>query len=277
MKVIQIKPNSLQMVYQELEGLFVSYVMHLAFKKIANMWKFSNSATDKEKYVKLWKSMNYGGKSIGEKKSLNGENGTLNALFRLNTEPFSYKDENWEITGLEIFMVYDFAQADGYGLNLKGASTYPELIESLKNKSADVVGGILPIKDEYRNEITFSDPTISSPNFIVVRYENLHSLTWDEPYDSARDLEGENLGILKDSTLVELTSKYFPNYKQIEKDDSYDLFQDLIMDEYERFLMNEPNIEYFKSQYPHRLTYFPDNYGSSYYGFAFQKNEKEKK
>ena len=49
------------------------------------------------------------------------------------------------------------------------------------------------------------------------------------------------------------------------------------MDEYEGFLMDEPNAENFKSQYPNRITYFPDNYGSNDYGFAFQKNEKGKK
>ena len=241
--------------------------------------EFSDSVTDKAKYVKLWKSMNYGGKSIEEeKKGLTGENGTLNALYRLNNEPFAYEDENGEITGLEILMIYDFAKLKGYGVNLKGANTYPELIESLKNKSADVVGGRLTIKDEYRNEISYSAQTIASPNFVVVRYENLQdSLTWDEPYDSASDLEGQDLGVLKGSTLVELTNKYFPNSKQIEKEDSYDLFQDLIMDEYEGFLMDEPNAENFKSQYPNRITYFPDNYGSNDYGFAFQKNEKGKK
>ena len=175
-------------------------------------------------------------------------------------------------------MVYGFTKDKGYAVNLKGANTYPELIESIKSKSADAAGGLLPIKDEYRNEITYSSATIASPNFIVVRYENLQdSLTWDQPYDSPRDLDGQDLGVLKDSILVELTSKYFPNSKQIEKEDSYDLFQDLIMDEYEGFLMDEPNADYFKSQYPHRITYFPDNYGNSYQGFAFQKNEKRKK
>jgi ABC-type amino acid transport substrate-binding protein len=94
-------------------------------------------------------------------------------LLRLNTEPFSYKDENGEITGLEILMVYGFTKDKGYAVNLKGANTYPELIESIKSKSADAAGGLLPIKDEYRNEITYSAATIASPNFIVVRYENL--------------------------------------------------------------------------------------------------------
>ena len=78
--------------------------------------EFSDSVTDKAKYVKLWKSMNYGGKSIEEeKKGLTGENGTLNALYRLNNEPFAYEDENGEITGLEILMIYDFAKLKGYG------------------------------------------------------------------------------------------------------------------------------------------------------------------
>ena len=40
----------------------------------------------------------------------------------------------------------------------------------------------------------------------MIRYENLKdSLIWDEPYDSDKDLDGEDLGVLKDSILVELT------------------------------------------------------------------------
>ena len=237
---------------------------------------FLSSLTVRDDIIKLWKSINYGAKSIeDQKKSLTGENGTLNVLFRLNTEPYSYKDENGEITGLEIFMVYEFARVKGYAVNLKGANTYQELIESLKNKSADIVGGLLPIKDEYKDDISYSNRTIFSLNYILVRYENLEdSLTWNKPYDSYRDLDGNDLGVLKDSILVELTSNYFPGSKQIEKGDSFDLFQNLMVDEYEGFLMDEPNAEYFKSQYPNRVTYFPDNFGNNDYGFAFQKNEK---
>ena len=108
-------------------------------------------------------------------------------------------------------MIYDFAKDYGYKINLKEANTYEELRDSLKNKSADVVGGLFPIKDEYKNDISYSDITLRSVNHLVVRYENLNdSLTWYEPYETESDLDGEKLGVLKGSNLEELTKDNFP-------------------------------------------------------------------
>jgi ABC-type amino acid transport substrate-binding protein len=111
----------------------------------------------------------------------------------------------------------------------------------------------------------------------VVRYENLDgSLTWSEPYETESDLDGEKLGVLKGSNLEELTKDNFPKSELVEKDITFDLFEGLMMDEFEGFLMDKPNAEYFKSEYPNRITYFPDNYYDTKYGFAFQKNDKGK-
>ena len=234
---------------------------------------------DRDKEMKRWKGINYGLKSIEDvKKSLTGENGTINVLFRAKSEPYAYKDKNGDITGLEVLMIYDFAKDYGYKINLKEANTYEELRDSLKNKSADVVGGLFPIKDEYKNDISYSDIVLYSINHLVVRYENLNdSLTWYEPYETESDLDGEKLGVLKGSNLEELTKDNFPESELIEKDITFDLFEGLMMDEFEGFLMDKPNAEYFKSEYPDRITYFTENYYDTKYGFAFQKNDKGNK
>ena len=175
-------------------------------------------------------------------------------------------------------MIYDFAKDYGYKINLKEANTYEELRDSLKNKSADVVGGLFPIKDEYKNDISYSDIVLYSINHLVVRYENLNdSLTWYEPYETESDLDGEKLGVLKGSNLEELTKDNFPESELIEKDITFDLFEGLMMDEFEGFLMDEANAESFKSEYPDRITYFPDSLEDTEYGFAFKKNNKGNK
>ena len=231
---------------------------------------------DKDKEMKRWKGINYALKSIEDvKKSLTGENGTINVLFRAKSEPYAYKDKNGDITGLEVLMIYDFAKAYGYKINLKEANTYEELKDSLKNKSADVVGGLFPIKDEYKNDISYSDITLHSVNHIVVRYENLDgSLTWSEPYETESDLDGEKLGVLKGSNFEELTKDNFPKSTLIEKENTFDLLENLMMDEFEGFLLDELSAESFKSEYPDRITYFTENFYDNDYGFAFQKNNK---
>ena len=241
--------------------------------------EFLEIPVDRDKEMERWKGINYGIKSIeDEKKSLTGENGTINVLFRIKNEPFAYKDKNGDITGLEVLIIYNFAKAYGFGINLKEANTYEELIESLTNKSVDVVGGLLPIKEEYKKDISYSNIIFRSVNHIVVRNENLNdSLTWSEPYESPDDLDGETLGVLKGSNLEELTKEKFPESTLIEKNITFDLFEYLMMDQFEGFIMDRPSAEYFKSEYPDRITYFTESYYDSEYGFAFQKNDKGNK
>jgi ABC-type amino acid transport substrate-binding protein len=232
-----------------------------------------NSDGGKEKFIRLWKSINTGEKAIEEeKKGLTGENGIINAVFRLNNEPYAYKDENGEITGIEILILYNYARENGYGVNLKGANSYDELIECIKNKSADVIGGLLTVKDEYKDILTYSDTTHMSLNFLLVRYENLkESLTWHKPYESPDDLNGQVLGILKDSSMEQLTIDNFPKSKFIDKEDTFELFQALMMNEFDGFLMDEPNGEEYKLKYPNKITYFDKNYFDIEYSFAYPK------
>ena len=275
----QFLTDDLSRIEEPVDVIPYSFGFQKDNKTIVNSFNdFLKTHTDREKELKRWKGINYGIKSIEEeKKSLTGENGTINALFRLKNEPYAYKDDNGKVTGMEVLMIYDFAKEKGYAVNLKEANTYEELIESLKNKSADVVGGLLPIKEGYRKEISYSNITHSSSNRLVVRYENLNdSLTWSQPYESPDDLDGKKLGVLKGSNLEELTSDNFPESTLIEKENTFDLFEGLMMDEFEGFLMDKPNAEYFKSEYPNRITYFPDSYYDTEYGFAFQKNDKGK-
>ena len=245
-----------------------------AFNDYLTKGPSNSNAGSKESFIKKWKSINYKTSNIEDlKKSLTGENGSINALFKLNNEPYAYKEENGDITGMELEVLYYIAKEKGYSVNLKEANTYEELIEGLKNKSADVIGGLLPIRDAYKNDITYSQEYFYSSNHIVVRYENLNdSLTWYEPYESTDELDGENLGVLKGSTLVELTSENFPESNVIEKEDSIDLFEGLLMDEFEGFLMDKPTAAFFKSRFPERITYFDENFYDNDYGFAFQNN-----
>ena len=229
----------------------------------------SNSTTKKD----LWLGINYQIQYIN--KTLSGENGTINVVTLLNNPPYSYRDKKGEMTGGDIDFIYGFARDNGYKINLIIANSQDEEIEFLKNKSADLAIGSFPIRNDKRNEINFSN--VWHPNAIVtlVRYENLPESAKLGPfYENAKDFDGEDLGILEDSSLEDLTKTNFTKSKYTYYDGTYELFQALLMEEIEGFLMDEPNAEYFKIVYPERITYFPENFQENQYAFGFQKTDE---
>ena len=231
----------------------------------------SNSTTKKD----LWLGINYQIQYIN--KTLSGENGTINVVTILNNPPYSYRDKKGEMTGGDIDFIYSFARDNGYKINLIIANSQDEQIEFLKNKSADLAIGSFPIRNDKRNEINFSN--VWHPNAIVtlVRYENLPESAKLGPfYENAKDFDGENLGIFKDSSFEDLTKTNFPNSKYTYIDGAFGIFQALLMEEIEGFLMDEPNAEYFKIVYPERITYFPENFQENQYAFGFQKTNEGK-
>ena len=226
-----------------------------------------------EQKKKKWLGINYQIQYIN--KTLSGENGTINAVVLLNNPPFSYKDKSGEMTGGDIDFIYEFARENGYQINLITANSQDEEIEFLKNKSADIAAGYFPIRNDKRDEINFSNFWHMGVIVTLVRYENLPESAKLGPfYENAKDFDGEDLGILEDSSLEDLTKTNFTKSKYTYYDGTYELFQALLMEEIEGFLMDEPNAEYFKIVYPERITYFPENFQENQYAFGFQKTDE---
>ena len=226
-----------------------------------------------QKRRRIWLGINYEIKYIN--KSLIGYNGTINFVVKIKDEPFAYRDKNGEITGSEIDFIYSFARKFGYKINLIEVNTYDEQVEFLKNKSADIAAGNFIIRDDKRQEIGFTGVFHPSILQAIVRYENLpNSSEWEGGlYESEKELDGEKIGILSDSSFEELTKKNFPKSEYAYYDGTFELYQALLMEEIEGFLMDEPNAEYFQVVYPERITYFPYNFEENIYAFGFQKNE----
>ena len=179
------------------------------------------------------------------------------------------------MTGGDIDFIYEFARENGYQINLITANSQDEEIEFLKNKSADIAAGYFPIRNDKRDEINFSNFWHMGVIVTLVRYENLPESAKLGPfYENAKDFDGEDLGILEDSSLEDLTKTNFTKSKYTYYDGTYELFQALLMEEIEGFLMDEPNAEYFKIVYPERITYFPENFQENQYAFGFQKTDE---
>ena len=224
---------------------------------------------------KVWMGINYQIQYIN--KTLSGENGNINVVALLNNPPYSCKDKKGEMTGADIDFIYGFARDYGYQINLITANSQEEEIEFLKNKSADLAVGYFPIREDKKDEISFSNFWHIGGIGNLVRYENLpESTKWDPLYENAKDFDGESLGILKDSSLESLTKTNFPNSDYTYYDGTFELFQALLMEEIEGFLFDEPYADYFRIVYPERITYFPENFQGNQYGFGFQKTDEGK-
>ena len=223
----------------------------------------------------VWLGINYQIQYIN--KTLSGENGTINVVTILNNPPYSYRDKSGEITGADIDFIYGFAKDHGYQINMIIANSQDEEIEFLKNKSADIAIGAFPIRNDKRNEINFSNVWHPGEVATLVRYENLPESAQLGPfYENAKDFDGESLGILKDSSFEDLTKSNFPNSKYSYINGTFELFQALLKEDIEGFLMDEPNAEYFKIVYPERITYFPEDFQENQYAFGFQKTDEGK-
>ena len=240
-------------------------------EQINNLLQDKNYLTIMNSERAKWLGINYLIKTLD--RNLTGENGTLNVSVRLKNEPYSYRDENGNILGSEISFLYALAKQNGYNLNLIEADTYDEQIRCLKNKSADIAAGFFQIRDDKRDEINFSNPMHPCGLIAFIRYENLEdNIEWDF-YESIEELNGEDLGVFKDSSFVDLTSNNFKDSEIKEYESTFELYQALLLEEIEGFLIDEPSAEYFELLYPDRLTYFRENFEENEYAFGVQGND----
>ena len=240
-------------------------------EQINNLLQDKNYLTIMNSERAKWLGINYLIKTLD--RNLTGENGTLNVSVRLKNEPYSYRDENGNILGSEISFLYALAKQNGYNLNLIEADTYDDQIKCLKNKSADIAAGFFQIRGDKRDEINFSNPMHPCGLIAFIRYENLEdNIEWDF-YESIEELNGEDLGVFKDSSFVDLTSNNFKDSEIKEYESTFELYQALLLEEIEGFLIDEPSAEYFELLYPDRLTYFRENFEENEYAFGVQGND----
>ena len=208
---------------------------------------------------------------------LEGKNGTINVIFRVDAPPYAYK-LNGEIYGTEVLVTYHFADKYGYKINLIESGTLPEQIESLKNKTCNMAGGIFPRLKEYQNDIDYSNVFRISAYRMAIRYENT---IWGNEtgviYSTLSDFDGKPLGSLNDEYYKDLTKTNFPNSEIFTFENIYDIYTTLLLEDIKGCLLDKPFVDYFTNRYPGRITTYPKEFDDNNYGFGFQKNEEGEK
>ena len=216
-----------------------------------------------------WMGINDDGKFIN--KTLTGKNGVIKAMC-INLPPFTYKDENGELIGLEVETLYEFAREYGYQLEieLKDVSSVNEIYQSLQDKSIDITSFLIQDIDVSKFSIYELDKLEIKG---VIRYSNHpNSVKWTTIYDSPEQFNGENLGALIDYSFAYLYDEIFPDSELKYYKDNYGPLYDLLLEDINGFLNDDIIGKYFEKKFPDRITYYDMNVSNDL-GFGFKKNE----
>ena len=216
-----------------------------------------------------WMGINDHGKFIN--KTLTGKNGVIKAMC-INLPPFTYKDENGELIGLEVEILYEFAREYGYQLEieLKDVSSVNEILQSLEDKSIDITSFLIQDIDVSKFSIYELDKLEIKG---VIRYSNHpDSVKWTTIYDSPEQFNGENLGALIDYSFAYLYDEIFPDSELKYYKDNYGPLYDLLLEDIDGFLNDDIIGKYFEKKFPDRITYYDMNVSNDL-GFGFKKNE----
>ena len=203
-------------------------------------------------------------------KEQNGTRGYLNIMYRLEFPPYAYIEDG-EPIGTEIGFIYHFTNVYGYRVNLSRGFSIQEQIDCLKNKTIDIAGGFLPILDEYKNDVSFSNVFHPSMPGMIIRYGN-HIEFETIIYDSIKDFNGQSLGTL--AVYSELTKSLFKDTEIIYKDTFYELYIELLAERIEGIIIDKVIADYFNNRYPNRITFYTDILEENNYGLGFQKNSE---
>lgn len=203
-------------------------------------------------------------------KEQNGTRGYLNIMYRLEFPPYAYIEDG-EPIGTEIGFIYHFTNVYGYRVNLSRGFSIQEQIDCLKNKTIDIAGGFLPILDEYKNDVSFSNVFHPSMPGMIIRYGN-HIEFETIIYDSIKDFNGQSLGTL--AVYSELTKSLFKDSEIIYKDTFYELYIELLAERIEGIIIDKVIADYFNNRYPNRITFYTDILEENNYGLGFQKNSE---
>ncbi len=82
--------------------------------------------------------------------------------------PFSYKDDSGKIIGFDVEMASRFAQANGYGLEVK-TMAFPDIIPAVSAGTVDFAANLIAITDERKNFVDFSEPVYFGGTVMLAR------------------------------------------------------------------------------------------------------------
>ena len=200
-------------------------------------------------------------------KILTGENGNLTIGLKFNEPPFSYLDSDGNNIGLIIDLFYRFANYSGYYLNIIELEKDYDPNEINANYTFNLTGFLI-LNESFYN-LASSQNIIDNIKTVVIikkEYSN-NKIPFFGFYDTIDDIKKDKLGVLEET--VELTENIFNNVEYILKEKVIDLYNSLLLNEINGFLIDEKISEYYENKVNNRLINYPKTFGKNYIKLIF--------
>ena len=223
---------------------------------------FKNEASTFHDMLTNWLGIDEGLKNINTTISNPKENLTFMLLFNY---PLAYK-ENGDIKGFLPEIIYKFGEKYNYSLNIINGTNFKQAVS---NHEVNVSIGLITGPSIYDSELT----NVSIPGDLdtvsIIRYDNsMNSTEWNI-YNSFKDLNGKNLGVLtnQNETLNQLFPKTVGDKIKTYSNPN-ELFFMLLNKEIEGVLIDENILDYYE-KHNNRITHFKNILTNNSYGFSF--------
>ena len=266
-----IKMNNEDLTY--LENNNSEDIIHYNFLiqnfKNKTLYKFEEYISNNINELKeIWFGCDNSTKKINQ--ILTGDKGSIIVALNYYEPPYSYLDENGNVTGLILDLLYGFANSSNYTLEILEIDSYYDLKELMDNNTADIYGFMSHEKVDDRIILSKNIFGNETKSVIVIRDENSDTeKTWD--INSIESFENEKIGALNDT--LDLTKNIFQESEVIIKESVIDLFNSLLLNEISGFIIDELTADYYKQMANSRIFYYPEGVGTKYLGFFFTNEE----
>ncbi len=195
--------------------------------------------------------------------------GTINSLPKIrigvdpNLPPFSLTDSNLNvISGFEIDLIREIADRAGFQIEFVN-SAYNQIISMVSKCQVDASISSIPISDELKQQMIFSEPYYTTSDVLVVKQGNV-------TISSLEKLTGMLVGVQSGSQSI--FSSGSPVF-QLESYPSFNLaFQDLITGYIDAVIADKPHAQIYVEIKPNRLKIIGEEFGTVNYGIAVCKN-----
>ena len=183
-------------------------------------------------------------------------------------EPMNYYDENHELTGFDLELIYRLAYYLNADVEIQ-AMSYDALVASLESGKLDLVISDLNVTDERKEVILMSDPYMVSE--IAVMVQKSRVATEDVKYDNVDDLNGKTIGMLGGSSYDTVIKERFPDSDFLYYTTYSECIIALKSGKVDAYITDEPLV---KSQVKEAgdLTYFPELLSEESYAFMISKD-----
>ncbi len=184
-------------------------------------------------------------------------------------EPMNYYDENQELTGFDLEMIYRLAYYLNADVEIQ-AMSYDALVASLESGKLDLVISDLNVTEERKEVILMSDPYMVSE--IAVMVQKSRVATDDNKYNAVDDLNGKTIGMLGGSSYDTAVKERLPDSNFLNYASYTDCIIALKSGKVDAYITDEPLV---KSQVKEAgdLKYFPELLSKESYALMVDKDD----